>query len=325
MTESATSFGILEVLNRSGKVVQRSELVQNTLRIGRSYGNDIILDDNYVCPEHLSIKRHGDDLIVEDLNSINGLFQNKFHIQGDKLTLSANDTFRIGHTTLRYRLSNMPLAVTKIDRHAQHSFWTLKNPWLILLIALIFIGFTAVEAFFAQTEETDSLKILSESISAIFVILSWAGLWALFGKLMVDRASFTTHVGIFSLANIFFSLSSIVLGYIFYAFGFDRAFSTVSILFMAVISIWMLFTHLGYSTKMSTRSILTFSVMLTLIGTGFYFLQMKVIQSDFNFMPSYDVILKSPDFNFVSGESVENFFADTEELKDQLQDALKKK
>ncbi len=322
MTESIASFGVLEVLSRSGKVIQRAELDQNTLSIGRSYENDIILDDHYVCPEHLSVIKEGDGLLVEDLNSVNGLFQNKFHINGDRLKVSPNETFRIGHTTLRYRLSDMPITATKVDRHAQNSFWSLQNPWLICLITLIFIGFSGVEAFFAQMEETDNLKLLSELLSGLFVVLSWAGLWALFGKLIVDRASFLTHFGIFSLANILFSLISIILGYLFYAFGFDSALSTVSMLLTACVSIWLLYTHLGYSTKMTRRSMLTFSAVLTFLGIGFYFLQMQVLQSEFNYMPSYDVILKSPDFNFVSGESVDNFFTATDTLKEQLREEI---
>ncbi len=214
MTESTTHFGILEVLSRSGKVVQRAELDRQSLTVGRSYENDIILDDHFVCPEHLSVSLQGSELLVEDLNSVNGLFQNKFHVKGGQINIASNETFRIGHTLLRYRSSQDALAPTKIDRHAQSSFWSLQNPWLILIIALIFTAFVALEAVYAQLEELDGLKVLSESLSALLVVACWAGLWALFGKLVVDRPSFLTHFGIFSLANILFSLDrkGVVLG-----------------------------------------------------------------------------------------------------------------
>lgn len=322
MPVSRSYSGILEVLDRSGKVVQRMELDQNELKIGRDYDNDLILDDQYVCPRHISVMVQGDKLIVEDRDSINGIFQNKYHFKGEKLTLSSNEAFRIGHTTLRYRSADTALQPTKVDRHIRSSFWSLQNPLLIFLITLILVGFIIMEAVFSQTEETDNVKTLAESIPAVMTIFSWAGLWALFGKLMIDRFSFLTHLGIFSAANVGFYLSSIILGYIFYAFGFDSAFSTSFVIVIASIVIWMIFTHLGYSTRMTSRSMLTFSIVMTLIGTGFYFLQSQVIQSEFNYLPSYEVILKSPDFNFVQGDSLGSFFSDTEKLKKILNEEV---
>ena len=321
---SNLDFGILEVLDRGGKVVQRIEVDQTNLTIGRAYDSDIILDDPYVCPEHVSVLLQGDKLVVEDLDSINGISQNKYHFKGEKLELFSNDTFRIGHTTLRFRSANLPLHSTKIDRHIRHSFWTLKNPFLVISAFIVLLGFIIMEAIFSQTEETENVKILAEAIPAAMTIVGWAGLWALFGKLMIDRMSFFTHLGIFSVANVGFYLTSIVFGYLFYAFGFDSAYSTAFMIAVVAIVIWMLFTHLGYSTKMTSRSMLTVSVVFSLIGAGFYFLQSQVIESEFNYLPSYEVILKSPDFNFVSGDKLENFFTDTQQLKDLLKDSIKK-
>ncbi len=70
---------------------------------------------------------------------------------------------------------------------------------------------------------------------------------------------------------------------------------------------------------------LTTSIVLTLIGASFYILQAQVMESEFNYMPSYDMILKSPDYNFVEGDSLEKFFSDTEELKDLVSEAMNKR
>ncbi len=319
---SENDRGIIEVLDRSGKVVQRADVDQNSLTIGRSYSNDIILDDQYVCPEHVSVNVVEGMLFVNDLNSVNGLSQNKYHFRGEQLKLASNDTFKMGHTTIRYRSASTQLQPTKIDRHLRRSFWSLHNPVLVFLASIILIGFIVFEAIFTQSEETENIKVLAASVPAIITILSWAGVWALFGKLMIDRFSFVTHMGIFSVANIGFYLCSIVLGYICYAFGFDHLYSTIFAIFVSLIAIWMLYTHLGYSTRMSFRSMLTTSVVMTVIGASFYILQSQVMESEFNYMPGYDVILKSPDYNFVEGESLEDFFADTEKLKDRVNEEV---
>ncbi len=322
ISSSSLNHGVIEVLDRGGKVIQRADVDQNALTIGRGYGNDIILDDQYVCLEHVSVNVAEGELFVNDLDSINGISQNKYHFKGKQLKLSSNDSFRIGHTTLRYRSANTLLQPTKIDRHIRSSFWSLHNPTLVFLTALALIGFIIMEAISTQVEEVENVKVLADAIPALMTILSWSGLWALFGKLMIDRFSFVTHLGIFSLANVGFYLCSIILGYICYAFGFDHIFSTIFAISVTLISIWMLYTHFGYSTKMSFRSMLTTSIVLTLIGASFYILQTKVMESEFNYMPSYSVILKSPDYNFVEGDSLEKFFSDTKELKDIVSEAM---
>lgn len=313
---SIDDYGVVEVLDRGGKVVQRVEVDQSDLTIGRGYDNDIILDDPYVCLEHASVKVEDGKLLVNDLDSVNGISQNKYHFRGQQIKLSSNETFRIGHTTLRYRSANTLLQPTKVDRHIRNSFWSLHNPVLVFSAALILIGFILIETIFSQVEETDVVKVLADVLPAMMTITGWAGLWALLGKIMIDRFSFVTHLGIFSVANIGFYICSMILGYICYAFGLDNLYSILFVMAVAVIAIWMLYTHLGYSTKMSFRSMLATSIVLTLIGVSFYILQAQVMESEFDYMPRYDVILKSPDYNFVQGESLASFFADTKELKD---------
>jgi len=311
-----SDYGVVEVLDRGGKVVQRTELDQNSLSIGRGYNNDIILDDPYVCLEHVSVKVGDGKLLIDDLDSVNGISQNKYHFRGKQIKLSSNETFRIGHTTLRYRSANTLLQPTKVDLHIRGSFWSLHNPVLVLLAVFVLTSFIFFETIFSQVEETETVKIFADVFPAMVTILGWAGLWALFGKIMIDRISFMTHLGIFSLANIGFYLCSIILGYICYGLGLDNIYTTVFVVSVALITIWMLYTHLSYSTRMSFRSMFVTSIVLTLIGVSFYILNAQVMESEFDSMPRYDVILKSPDFNFVHGDSLESFFTETEELKD---------
>ena len=65
---------ILEVLDRRGRPLQRLRVETLPLTIGRDLGNDVQLDDPYVCPQHARIVRDPDGrLVVEDLSSVNGL------------------------------------------------------------------------------------------------------------------------------------------------------------------------------------------------------------------------------------------------------------
>ncbi len=56
--EAGAIRGVIELLGRSGLLLQRLPYHGNTIKIGRAYDNDIIVSDPYVCPHHLVIQEH---------------------------------------------------------------------------------------------------------------------------------------------------------------------------------------------------------------------------------------------------------------------------
>ncbi len=95
---------IIEVLDRFGKVKERHKINRFPVSIGRSYKNDIIIDDNYVSAEHVELMVDGDGhIMATDLHSDNGLFTIHPVIRHDILTIQENQRIRIGHTDLRFR------------------------------------------------------------------------------------------------------------------------------------------------------------------------------------------------------------------------------
>ena len=72
MEENPAISGVIEVMNRSGQVLQRIPWAGKRLTVGRAYDNDIIVGDPYVCPHHLTISNMGGQLQFQDLGSLNG-------------------------------------------------------------------------------------------------------------------------------------------------------------------------------------------------------------------------------------------------------------
>ena len=86
---------IIEILDRFGKVKERHKVSEFPLKIGRSYKNDIIVDDNYVSPEHIEMMLDGDGhILVNDLHSDNGMFTLHPLVRHDILTLKENQRIR---------------------------------------------------------------------------------------------------------------------------------------------------------------------------------------------------------------------------------------
>ncbi|MEZ5581941.1 MAG: FHA domain-containing protein [Candidatus Competibacteraceae bacterium] len=92
----------LEVLDQAGHVVQRLTLTHLPLTIGRSYENDVIVDDPYVSPVHLRLwrcRRPADPL--RDAGRVSGLYRERERVT--QVELRSGTELRIGHTRLRYR------------------------------------------------------------------------------------------------------------------------------------------------------------------------------------------------------------------------------
>lgn len=319
--------GVIEILNNHGQVVQRFP-VSTAVSIGRAYDNDIILDDPYVCEHHARMTLHNDQLLVDDLDSVNGVFihvdRRGDHFRGKGISLASNDVFKIGHTQLRYRHLTQPLQKTKVDRHVPDAFWSLQSFKLILFA---FIGAAivfAVESVMAEMEVIDNMEVFSAVLSGIFMVLVWSGLWALFGKIMIGRLAFLTHVGIFSLAMLVLSLFTAVLTYLFYATGLDALYSNIAVLLTAAVVCWAVYAHLSYSTRLSSRAILVTCSLLTLAGLNWYLIGTQIVESEFSNTPQYEVLLKSPDYNFVEGDSLSDFFAQTDGMQEAIADAIGK-
>lgn len=79
-------------------VVQEIDLDKEVTTIGRKPDNDITIDNQAVSGHHAQIKAQGDDLLLEDLNSLNGTFVNGQKVS--KTELYNDDVVLVGVHTL---------------------------------------------------------------------------------------------------------------------------------------------------------------------------------------------------------------------------------
>ena len=174
-----------------------------------------------------------------------------------------------------------------------------------------------------QSGEIEKVKVFSGIFAGMLLVFVWAGSWALFGKIMIGKLSFFTHAGIFSLASICLSLMTVALGYLCYALGYDDQYSDSLLILSAVVFCWAIYAHMSYTTRLSSRAILGTCVVLTLVGMGWYLIDTQILESEFDHQPSYELVLKSPDYNFVDGRSLEDFFVDAERIQDVIAEVIK--
>jgi hypothetical protein len=81
---------------------QTFPLNRDLMRIGRAPQNEIPIDAKSISRFHCQIKRLGDQLLIEDLESTNGTFVNGVRVQ-QPIPLSVGDVALLGHETLIFR------------------------------------------------------------------------------------------------------------------------------------------------------------------------------------------------------------------------------
>jgi len=95
---------LVEVLDRRFHVGQRLRLERLPAVIGRAYDCDVVLDDPYADARHARLaEEEGGVLVVEDLGSANGLFEDGRPARVERVRLAPGTVVRVGQTSLRVR------------------------------------------------------------------------------------------------------------------------------------------------------------------------------------------------------------------------------
>jgi hypothetical protein len=207
-------FYFVEILSANGDVQQRHKFTELPVRLGRSYSNDIILDDHHTAGEHAVIEfsEHG-KLVVRDLGSQNAIKLNgKTHPQ---VQLTGDTVVQLGHTHIRVRDSSYVVSA-EISDSTNHRW----QGWPLFAFALVMI--------FALSLSTSWLGDISNNKSSDYIIAiaqwlliaaAWSGIWALANRVFGGTANFTRHL--FTLSCALTALTLLDYLTIFLGFGFS--------------------------------------------------------------------------------------------------------
>lgn len=88
----------LKLINRKDSLpfkIQEVYNLEDSITIGRSNENDVIIKDPYISKKHLSIVKDEEEYYLEDLNSANGTYLNGDRIM-DAVKLNNGDRIQFG-------------------------------------------------------------------------------------------------------------------------------------------------------------------------------------------------------------------------------------
>jgi hypothetical protein len=221
----------VELLARNGDVLQRQCVDALPIRIGRGYANDVILDDDYAAPSHAVVEPDADGrLVLRDLGSRNGIVVRGRRVQD--VALAGDTVARIGHTALRVRAADWPVAPELVDRTFHR--WEGVLPGAL---GLLLAGAVALLARWLADDSLFEVARYAEALAAgLAVALLWGGAWACANRLFARHARLGRHLFVFGCgiaALAAYVLLGTTLAYAFSAEAFTHYASHVAVVLVA--------------------------------------------------------------------------------------------
>ena len=252
----------VEILARNGEVRQRQRFEALPIRVGRGYHNDIILDDRHASASHALIELSAEDTLeVRDLDSRNGVICKGR--RSPRMAIDGNTVFRIGHTSLRVRSADFPVAdeMTDTTLHAWEG-WPPALAGLVLMVLLILFDASA-----SDFERFELIHYATTLASVLGMILLWSGGWALANHLFSGQTRFGRHLFIAACGMIAIEIVSLLCSVTAYAFSLETLTRYGSHLMIAIAA-GMVYFHLLTVNPGHTRRFVMASVLLSVLGSS---------------------------------------------------------
>ncbi|HVM80804.1 MAG TPA: FHA domain-containing protein [Stellaceae bacterium] len=203
----------VEVLSRHREVAARLRFTGAEIRIGRAYDNDVVLDDPYVAPRHLLIRRDPSGaLVAEDLGSANGLYADRGRTRLPRIVLDGERPIRIGHTLLRVRAASQPVAPERIEAD-QRRRWPLP-----VALGATVLGIEALSLWLGQVAEPRAARYMEPLLALAVAATGWSTIWALIARIFSTQAHFERHLTIALSGLLVYSLYDEVADFATYSF-----------------------------------------------------------------------------------------------------------
>jgi len=302
----------VEILTRQMAVTARHRCTGAEIRIGRSYTNDIVLDDPLVAAEHLRIARDANGaLIAEDLGSANGTFVGRSRKRTQRVVIDGEEPLRVGNTLLRIREPSYAIAP---EREVQRLHVAVP---VIGALGLAAILLPALSQWLNETTEPRFSNYLPALLGVPALALVWVAGWALLCRVFSSQARFERNLFIALAGLLAYSLLVMVSHFMAFAFSW-RPLATYQYvgnwLFLAALC----FFHLR---EISAAHLPVKAGILVALA-GLSIVAETIIQSDTNananVQRSYSFLLMPPSLRLVPAKSDSAFFAGIEKLKQRL-------
>jgi hypothetical protein len=301
----------IETLARNGEVLQRYCVDALPIRLGRGYGNEIILDDDYVAANHALIERDAAGrLVLRDLGSRNGLDHGGKRLL--EVVLSGDTVVRIGHTSLRVRAASFPVPPEREDRTLHRWEGALPGAAGILLTG----GFALFARWLSDTQHVEFVRYMEALAAGSGAALLWAGAWAFANRLFGRHARLGRHLFVVGCGLVALALAALLAATVAYAFSLE-AFTHYASHAATLLVAGMIYFHLCTVKPQHRRRYRWIAAGLAVLGSGLILI--------FNLQRSgrladelYMAVLLPPGIRVSRDHGIDEFMREVDGMKESL-------
>lgn len=189
---------IIETTDKSGHVLQVHTFSGNSVRLGRAYDNDLILQDPSINPHHglITWDPHLQQLRLQDLGALNGLWLHP--AKGKKQALlgtaviPSGQSLQLGKTFIKVYLPHHPIAPTQAIQLDQAITGALEHPLSLSLLTTLAVALAIGKAYL-EKPFGPSTHLFSEGLIVLVAAAVFGGFWALIGKIVKQDSRFWLH------------------------------------------------------------------------------------------------------------------------------------
>ena len=166
------------------------------ISVGRAYGNDVILDDPYVCPAHRRDRagraRAFDRAAIWIASTDCARTRGRSRRRAWKFSPAASFASAI-----------RSCATAASIIHWRRRWWIataedcgLNSPYAAVIVGAAVFLLLCLDAYLTTIERVTFAAIVSEPLTTFAMLLLWSGLWALASRVVVSRFHFPQHATI---------------------------------------------------------------------------------------------------------------------------------
>jgi|GEM_PF-1084637 len=302
---------IVEVVSKGGRVMDIHAFQKNRIRIGRGYGNDLILQDPYLDADHLDVeyRPEHDVFSITDLHSVNGTSLTKptRKISAvEPVAVMAGKIVCAGKTHLRFldKRHNLPSAL-KLSLF-EPAFALLASWWVSVLCIAAIMMLTYFSAYLTDPFSEKLLKEMNLVVAFIVAAIAYGALWVLMARINRGEGRFLLNANILLLMLVFDSLIQLLMP----AYSFNLAWLVSSVYVTLVLTFFLIAVVVFISAK-QTLHLSTRAAAIVASALGFLFIMTDVSKllfpPDFRPIPAYNMTVVTPSLQLRGGVSEQEF------------------
>lgn len=299
---------VIELLNRSGRIVERHRFSNSVIAVGRSYKNDIIINDEYVDPFHLNIElREDGSFTIHDNSSLNGVKIQKGKRIDVSSTINSGDTIEFGRTRLRiidpFHTVSPAERLSRTDKLlSELSSW----PYIIVLLAAV-MG-KEVWILYSNTPGNFNISLYySGLMNLAFVLLIYIVAWSAIGRLLRGETRYLSHAICIMLALLSYWLYTLLQVFIIYNFDWVLQMSIVDTVITALLVATLSWLGLYLSTNASSPN----AALCAAIVSALWLIQPHLFSekehTGFSPFPNHNSVLLAPIFQVTKPINIDEY------------------